>query len=1136
MDEKIISAIRNNDIAELKAHSLAEVGFDSVICDALRVIGIISLAELANCENMQQLITVVDGLSSENKKAFYSICRKANIRISEEMKNVPRIEQSDDKKKFVNGEMLYKYISSVTESRSIAWVKPIKGTENAIALSFLKMLFGKTPSKEVIKSLRCYYSTVRGQAFNDYCLSEFGNFGIDLQFKHSSLLLMYISVDYEASAELEGDEFTVYQLYDEKSEINPFRGLFAIKSDEASIGISIRKNHLYFNNLFNYEDTNKLRLTANIIRLGSYVVRQKHYLYILEKSNAKLHELVKVKKQIESLIKLRDKIAPNILLRKTEEDLLLLKEIEDALDRHITEQDAIDELDLSIRSHNCLKRAGIITIADLIAKTEEDLIKVRNLGKRSLEEVLAVIFAHGFRIKDDPEEPVIYKFGSRVADSNIRNFVLDSDGYLIDFFTIANSNDSNNSENNSEVTVDSVLTIEDSIEKLDMSVRAFNCLKRRGIDQIGELVELTYEDLIKTRNLGIRNIVEVLVLLFDNGFRFKDCPEEQYPSIEAYLLDKVSGGKERIIEAFPDGVLNIGSLQGRKLDFDIVPPPSSVVIEGSDELKKKSEELDARESDLVRREKELAEKEERLRRLEAELGDTAAELKTAREKFEEIRLEAEKKAREEASSLEARERQLIIDTQAYTDNLALLGQRQAEFEAWAERTRLEIEEEQKKNALTRLVTSLEAIRAMVDAQFGEEKAVLLEGARKELERLQAEADAEIRRVQAEADARIKAKGLECDSLVKATEKKVTDKVAELDKRIQDINTLVSAMKKVIDDITSSISTRKTTLQRTKSQLQTELNAITGMFSTNQRKPLESRIQQIDSEISALDSMLTIINDYKEAMKNEAMFKAMKSVELSFTPDKPTPRATAAKLFSFVETATTAAIERFVGFSETEVVIPSTYKGKPVVAIASKAFAKCNSIKKVVLGSNIRKIGDYAFAECDNLEIVEATSNLTDILTHAFYKCRKLKNFEFGVKLAYIGESAFCETALERVVLPPKVTEIEPFTFYMCSRLKSVILHDNLLVIDSDAFCDCGSLEIIEIPKSVQKVAQDAFCGRIYDGLREMRVLSPNTDFSYYGKKLGASLFEGGKKLTVYCHADSKAQAFFREKKVTVKPL
>lgn len=47
----------------------------------------------------------------------------------------------------------------------------------------------------------------------------------------------------------------------------------------------------------------------------------------------------------------------------------------------------IEELDLSVRSYNCLKRAGINTVDELIQKTEEDMMKVRNLGKKSLEEV-----------------------------------------------------------------------------------------------------------------------------------------------------------------------------------------------------------------------------------------------------------------------------------------------------------------------------------------------------------------------------------------------------------------------------------------------------------------------------------------------------------------------------------------------------------------------------------------------------------------------------------------------------------------------------------------------------------------------------------------------------------------------------
>ena len=49
----------------------------------------------------------------------------------------------------------------------------------------------------------------------------------------------------------------------------------------------------------------------------------------------------------------------------------------------------IDELELSVRSYNCLKRAGINTVEELCNRTSEDMMKVRNLGRKSLEEVLA---------------------------------------------------------------------------------------------------------------------------------------------------------------------------------------------------------------------------------------------------------------------------------------------------------------------------------------------------------------------------------------------------------------------------------------------------------------------------------------------------------------------------------------------------------------------------------------------------------------------------------------------------------------------------------------------------------------------------------------------------------------------------
>ncbi|MFA5153440.1 MAG: DNA-directed RNA polymerase subunit alpha C-terminal domain-containing protein, partial [Clostridia bacterium] len=47
----------------------------------------------------------------------------------------------------------------------------------------------------------------------------------------------------------------------------------------------------------------------------------------------------------------------------------------------------IDELDLSVRSYNCLKRASINTVGDLISKTEDEMMKVRNLGKKSFDEI-----------------------------------------------------------------------------------------------------------------------------------------------------------------------------------------------------------------------------------------------------------------------------------------------------------------------------------------------------------------------------------------------------------------------------------------------------------------------------------------------------------------------------------------------------------------------------------------------------------------------------------------------------------------------------------------------------------------------------------------------------------------------------
>ena len=63
----------------------------------------------------------------------------------------------------------------------------------------------------------------------------------------------------------------------------------------------------------------------------------------------------------------------------------------------------IEELDLSVRSFNCLKRAGINTVEDLINKSQDDMMKVRNLGRKSLEEVIDKLESLGFALQKEDE-------------------------------------------------------------------------------------------------------------------------------------------------------------------------------------------------------------------------------------------------------------------------------------------------------------------------------------------------------------------------------------------------------------------------------------------------------------------------------------------------------------------------------------------------------------------------------------------------------------------------------------------------------------------------------------------------------------------------------------------------------------
>ena len=80
----------------------------------------------------------------------------------------------------------------------------------------------------------------------------------------------------------------------------------------------------------------------------------------------------------------------------------IMVEREETIKEKVLEM-TIEELDLSVRSFNCLKRAGIDTVEDLTNRTEEDMIKVRNLGKKSIEEVIQKLHSLGLDLRREEE-------------------------------------------------------------------------------------------------------------------------------------------------------------------------------------------------------------------------------------------------------------------------------------------------------------------------------------------------------------------------------------------------------------------------------------------------------------------------------------------------------------------------------------------------------------------------------------------------------------------------------------------------------------------------------------------------------------------------------------------------------------
>lgn len=146
-----------------------------------------------------------------------------------------------------------------------------------------------------------------------------------------------------------------------------------------------------------YTPVYKVSYNVENIRVGNNIGYDKLTLDVLTNGTINAKEAVSLAAKI-----LNEHLNLFVELSDEAKKVEIMIEREETIKEKVLEM-TIEELDMSVRSFNCLKRAGIDTVEDLTNRTEDDMIKVRNLGKKSLEEVIEKLHSLGLELKHEED-------------------------------------------------------------------------------------------------------------------------------------------------------------------------------------------------------------------------------------------------------------------------------------------------------------------------------------------------------------------------------------------------------------------------------------------------------------------------------------------------------------------------------------------------------------------------------------------------------------------------------------------------------------------------------------------------------------------------------------------------------------
>ncbi|MDD6762950.1 MAG: DNA-directed RNA polymerase subunit alpha [Clostridiales bacterium] len=146
-----------------------------------------------------------------------------------------------------------------------------------------------------------------------------------------------------------------------------------------------------------YTPVTKVNYTVDNVRVGQYTDREALTVEIWTNGTIKPEDSVSLAAKV-----MHELLMLFVDLSEEAKNTEVIVEKEENKKEKVLEM-TIEELDLSVRSYNCLKRAGINNVEDLTNKSEEDMMKVRNLGRKSLEEVIGKLTGLGLYLKKEED-------------------------------------------------------------------------------------------------------------------------------------------------------------------------------------------------------------------------------------------------------------------------------------------------------------------------------------------------------------------------------------------------------------------------------------------------------------------------------------------------------------------------------------------------------------------------------------------------------------------------------------------------------------------------------------------------------------------------------------------------------------